>query len=103
MTALRICCSSPTMAFSVPAPAFFSCDQAALPKDNVKMREQSKDERTNPNAIHRDLHFVFWKQTTLVPAIRHIKFRAHDAAQTKSDDSHRDTFTDVAAISSTRE
>src|SRR6266702_4731290 len=35
-----------------------------------------KDETTNPNPIHRNLHFVFWKQTTLVPAFRHVKFRA---------------------------
>src|SRR5437764_1528342 len=62
MTALRICCSSP--ATSVPPPAFLSCDQAALPNDNVKMRQQIQILFIGTSTL------FFWKQTNFSPRVQ---------------------------------
>src|SRR5581483_4377265 len=47
MTAIRTCSSSPATPFWVPPPTCFSCDQAALPNDNVKMRQQIQIRRSS--------------------------------------------------------
>src|SRR6202158_4255486 len=64
MTALRLCCSSPTRAFSVPPPVFFSCDQVALPNDNVKMRQQIQILFIGTSTL------FFWKQTNFSPRVQ---------------------------------
>src|SRR5438067_11242755 len=68
-TAIRTCSSSPATPFSVPPPVFFSCDQTALPNDNVNMRQQIQ-------ILFIETSNLFCWNTTVVPVFSRVKFRA---------------------------